>query len=1321
MRHIFTTRALESGMKPIVIKIARSLKHSNYNGYLQACNSRFRRTRIRKNGGSLSIKFFILCYNYHMNNSLFSISIDSLKLLEEKDAVKVFKALLQAEAYRYNVPVTKIQITENTKAADGGIDATIDCRIPEGSEDIIKNGQVNYQIKADNSFNSLSESAILKELLGSGTIEELNSLSPRETKNRLKQKIKETVEQDKYYVLVSFRTEAEGTKKQDAINIIKNILIKCGYSNPKVDIFDSTNLQLAINRYPAIVNKITPLPDNISNVLDVLNEERLNEKFYYNQELHNIENIFDNFYNDKTDYKHLRILAEPGVGKTKAVLEFCKKYNFNTLYIETAEKFEDSNLYSFLKRNKDISITLIIDECNISNAETFYGRLKNTVPQLKLITIYNDFKQNTSDSETKVIILHKLSNEDFSDILVYEYNMERPLASHLASFCEGYPRLAHYIGKNFIANREVLDNLDDILESLIIGSETNQNNIKNIICVMQYFSIFKKFGFSESFEEEKDIVLNLIKCELPNLTSINLENIVNDLKRRKILQQEHTLYISPKILHIWLYGNFWKNSSRKKQIFDSIKDFPQSLRKWFGEMFEYAQNAQISTDIPKELLEQFGYNDFLNKNTSDFFLSLTKACPKVALRQLTKIFNNLSNQEILNIIDGRMNLVWALQYILFDKNLFLDAIDILYKLAVNENEKVFSNNATGIFQQIFQISLSGTEVDLETRKNILSNYTKTATVKEEFNLLIKTFNSSLNTHYFSRIGGMETQGFEIKQDYYPKTYGEIFDYFESIINLLIFCIENCKDEELKQKALNAITSNSGALIRYSEYTCNLIYKIFDKLTNNESIKKSNLYMEISKIIQQLKLIKDENIILAINHFEALRNSLIEDKPKITLETYFNANIWDIAGEKENAFEYFIEQLSETYQSIDTIQQKKLIKTFVDEKYDNEYYFGVMVARQDSSFNLLKEIIDYYKISNNKNGLFVVGYLSELYKKSNEEYDNYAQKIYDLKLYDLIINLNSKAFTTVLTANLASEAIINEYVLASSINSFAWNTSCPLNVIKKLLCFAKTKKTLDTIKSALNILYHNKEFWNNDNFDLIFEILNSVVVVQTSSVIALTDNSYIWTSVLLKYIKEKSESEEVFTLLDKFLAFISDYENHNAIYSAHIASILDACSDLNPKKTWQKISCYLSLNILLFSPIKTWLRGDDNFDHNIPGAMSNFAIEDIFAWIDEDVENRLKIIAYCSPKDLFKENGYIMRSLLVKYAYNPKLYHYLHINFGNKGWIGNASSHTKSEIEIVKKFQAKEKNSSVSKFINEYLENLENELKRHIIEEERFDF
>ena len=101
-----------------------------------------------------------------MNEIPFTVSIEKIKSLEEKDAVKIFKQLLFAETSCCNIHPAKIQITENTKEADGGIDATLNAIIPETAEGILKNGQVNYQIKADDAFSSLSEGIILKEFLG---------------------------------------------------------------------------------------------------------------------------------------------------------------------------------------------------------------------------------------------------------------------------------------------------------------------------------------------------------------------------------------------------------------------------------------------------------------------------------------------------------------------------------------------------------------------------------------------------------------------------------------------------------------------------------------------------------------------------------------------------------------------------------------------------------------------------------------------------------------------------------------------------------------------------------------------------------------------------------------------------------------------------------------------------------------------------------------------------------------------------------------------------------------------------------------------------
>ena len=46
----------------------------------------------------------------------------------------------------------------------------------------------------------------------------------------------------------------------------------------------------------------------------------------------------------------------------------------------------------------------------------------------------------------------------------------------------------------------------------------------------------------------------------------------------------------------------------------------------------------------------------------------------------------------------------------------------------------------------------------------------------------------------------------------------------------------------------------------------------------------------------------------------------------------------------------------------------------------------MFAKHDSEFLLLDKIIEIYEISENKEGLFFIGYLSELYNYSDKKYN-----------------------------------------------------------------------------------------------------------------------------------------------------------------------------------------------------------------------------------------------------------------------------------------------------------------------------------------------
>ena len=181
----------------------------------------------------------------------------------------------------------------------------------------------------------------------------------------------------------------------------------------------------------------------------------------------------------------------------------------------------------------------------------------------------------------------------------------------------------------------------------------------------------------------------------------------------------------------------------------------------------------------------------------------------------------------------------------------------------------------------------------------------------------------------------------------------------------------------------------------------------------------------------------------MEQFKAIKDALLEDKPKDTIETMFDVDIWAIAEDRKDAFDYFIKQLLKMYKkvssSMSSEEQTTFLKTLINKKYKNDYYFGVMFAKHDSEFLLLDKIIEIYEISENKEGLFFIGYLSELYNYSDKKYNEIIKQLYERDLYDLIININSRGVTTNLSADLAFKCIQNNYVPNNKIKTFIYRT------------------------------------------------------------------------------------------------------------------------------------------------------------------------------------------------------------------------------------------------------------------------------------------
>src|SRR4051812_29423896 len=74
-------------------------------------------------------------------------------------------------------------------------------------------------------------------------------------------------------------------------------------------------------------------------------------------------------------------------------------------------------------------------------------------------------------------------------------------------------------------------------------------------------ALFKRFGFKKPVEREGIEIAGLASRTEPRITLPKFSGIVEELRGRRILQGEATLYITPKLFHIWLFllGGFHRS------------------------------------------------------------------------------------------------------------------------------------------------------------------------------------------------------------------------------------------------------------------------------------------------------------------------------------------------------------------------------------------------------------------------------------------------------------------------------------------------------------------------------------------------------------------------------------------------------------------------------------------------------------------------------------------------------------------------------------------------------------------------------------------
>ncbi len=327
-------------------------------------------------------------------NTVFSLDSAVLGQLDAVSATQTFRNLLWCEALRSGLSPHNGVISLHTNVSDGGIDARVDGSLTVDS--ILVRGTTFFQVKAGDSFKPWQPSLLKKELFGSAKAQ-----PSRET---LAPGIRACLQSRGRYVIVTFGHDLIEPQHTKAKSSLIELLKACGYKNPQVDVLGQGQLLGLIALFPSLALELLGrgnlpfLSFDSWKVRDDMTPP-LQLAAAQSEVIKSIRTALRSH-----DYQHIRVIGEPGIGKTRLVLEALAAEDLApmVLYSPHVEDFQQSQLFNeLLRRDLNYHAIVVIDECAEKERASIWGGLKGK-ENIRLVTI--DHGPERSGDERMLVI-----------------------------------------------------------------------------------------------------------------------------------------------------------------------------------------------------------------------------------------------------------------------------------------------------------------------------------------------------------------------------------------------------------------------------------------------------------------------------------------------------------------------------------------------------------------------------------------------------------------------------------------------------------------------------------------------------------------------------------------------------------------------------------------------------------------------------------------------------------------------------------------------------------------------------------------------------
>jgi len=1035
---------------------------------------------------------------------------------------------------------------------------------------------------------------------------------------------------------------------------------------------------------------------------------------------------------------HARMGGEPGIGKTKLVLQATGAEDLQPLviYCDKPEVFANSELMSYILRDdSDFSAILVIDECDPDSTYYIWNKLKHCGARIKLVTIYSE---KPVWGDVSYFELKSLDDEQIVEI-IQEYGLPRDQAERWADMCDGFPRVAHVIGRN------LRDNPEDILRPLstvpiwdryVSGrDDPRSQQVRQRKLVLHHLALFKRFGYRRPVLEEAKAIHRMVERADRDITWHRFQEIIGELRESKILQGGTTLYITPKAFHVRLWIEWWETYGDGFDVEDFYSGLTEMLLDWFNEMFQYAAGSPAASRVVRDLLGEggpFQNGDLLRTDLgARFFLALTEADPRSALQTLKKTIGMWSRDELLQFTTGRRETVWALEKIAVWRDLFANAARLLLALGEAENES-YSNNASGVFAGLFSPGpglVAPTEAPPEERLPVLIEALDSS-VKDRRLLALSACDQALESRHFSRIGRPQDQGLlPTAQLWTPKTYDELFDAYRQVWRLLRERADSLPEDE-QQRAADILLDHSRGLGSIPNLA-HMVIETLEELARKPYVDEKKV---LEKAIEVLHYEGGELPTNVRNRWEYLKNQLTGEGFQAMMKRYVSMDLLeDKFDEQRNYVDRAQPKIAELAQQavIDPNLLEPELHWLVTPEASNGFRFGYELGQRDSGLRLMSTLLEAQKnASANATGFFLGGYFRGLFEENQSKWEEQLDSLVaDEQLRVWVPELTWRSGMTDRAAlrvlKLYEEGVVD-------IQSFRMFTLGGVvrhlseSVFTRFVEFLLNSSADVAASIALDLIhfyYRDEELARVLPKDLTIRVLTQRAFLERRDRGQRDQmDEYSWTEVAKSFVQ--LYPRESVDLANLMLAHFGEDGTIFEGFFSQTQSVLEEIIRLYPEEVWTRITEYLGppIDSRAFG-IRHWLRGRDLFGAGGGGALDLIPPTAIWHWVDDDVENRGWYVANLVPPTLFREEGRVClaREVLVRYGDREDVRRNLIANFSTEGWTGPQSLHLQKKQNELLKFKEGERNHNVRQWLDEYVALLRQDIERSQIEEEREDF